>query len=57
MAQNLPHLPDWEQLSTNVIRIMGGNPSKVSQPPFFKTPISEVAGTVLLCPISLVSVG
>ncbi|OCT53090.1 hypothetical protein CLCR_10041 [Cladophialophora carrionii] len=28
MAQNLPHLPDWEQVSTNIIRIMGGNPSK-----------------------------
>ncbi|EXJ60120.1 hypothetical protein A1O7_04272 [Cladophialophora yegresii CBS 114405] len=28
MAQNLPHLPDWERLSTNIIRIMGGNPSK-----------------------------
>lgn len=30
MAQNLPHLPDWEQVSTNIIRVMGGNPSKVS---------------------------
>ena len=30
MAQNLPHLPDWEQVSTNIIRILGGNPSKVS---------------------------
>ncbi|OAP58525.1 hypothetical protein AYL99_07615 [Fonsecaea erecta] len=28
MAQSLPHLPDWEQLSTNVVRILGGNPSK-----------------------------
>ncbi|KEF53715.1 uncharacterized protein A1O9_10116 [Exophiala aquamarina CBS 119918] len=28
MAQNLPKLPDWEQVSTNVIRILGGNPSK-----------------------------
>lgn len=29
MAQNLPKLADWEQISTNVIRVMGGNPSKV----------------------------
>ncbi|KIW69343.1 hypothetical protein PV04_05224 [Phialophora macrospora] len=28
MAQHLPHLPDWEQVSTNIIRILGGNPSK-----------------------------
>ncbi|KIY02937.1 uncharacterized protein Z520_01402 [Fonsecaea multimorphosa CBS 102226] len=28
MAQNLPHLPDWEQISTNIVRILGGNPSK-----------------------------
>ncbi|KAG9773266.1 hypothetical protein KCU88_g5838, partial [Aureobasidium melanogenum] len=28
MAQNLPPLPPWEQVSTNVIRILGGNPSK-----------------------------
>jgi len=28
MAQTLPPLPDWEQVSTNVVRILGGNPSK-----------------------------
>ncbi|KAK5045343.1 hypothetical protein LTR84_009449 [Exophiala bonariae] len=28
MAQNLPKLAEWEQISTNVIRILGGNPSK-----------------------------
>ena len=28
MAVNLPHLPDTEKLSTNIIRILGGNPSK-----------------------------
>ena len=28
MAVNLPHLPETEKLSTNVIRILGGNPSK-----------------------------
>ncbi|KIW89166.1 uncharacterized protein Z519_10018 [Cladophialophora bantiana CBS 173.52] len=28
MAQNLPKLPDWEQISTNIVRILGGNPSK-----------------------------
>jgi endoribonuclease LACTB2 len=28
MAVNLPHLPDIEKLSTNIIRILGGNPSK-----------------------------
>ncbi|KIX00952.1 uncharacterized protein Z518_10018 [Rhinocladiella mackenziei CBS 650.93] len=28
MAQNLPKLPDWEQVSTNIIRILGGNPGK-----------------------------
>ncbi|EXJ90008.1 hypothetical protein A1O3_03076 [Capronia epimyces CBS 606.96] len=28
MAQNLPQLPPWEQVSTNVIRILGGNPGK-----------------------------
>lgn len=32
MAQSLPKLPDWEQVSTNIIRIMGGNPSKVRRP-------------------------
>ena len=29
MAVNLPTLPDVEKLSTNIIRVMGGNPSKV----------------------------
>ena len=29
MATNLPKLPDITQLSPNVIRILGGNPSKV----------------------------
>ncbi|KAI1608439.1 beta-lactamase-like protein [Exophiala viscosa] len=28
MAQHLPKLADWEQVSTNVVRILGGNPSK-----------------------------
>ncbi|KIW28185.1 uncharacterized protein PV07_07867 [Cladophialophora immunda] len=28
MAQTLPKLPDWEQISTNIVRILGGNPSK-----------------------------
>ncbi|KAK4938654.1 hypothetical protein LTR10_020922 [Elasticomyces elasticus] len=28
MAQNLPKLQDWEQVSTNIVRILGGNPSK-----------------------------
>ncbi|KIW75087.1 hypothetical protein Z517_11858 [Fonsecaea pedrosoi CBS 271.37] len=28
MAQALPELPDWEQISTNIVRILGGNPSK-----------------------------
>ncbi|RVX75287.1 hypothetical protein B0A52_00640 [Exophiala mesophila] len=28
MAQTLPKLADWEQISTNVIRVMGANPSK-----------------------------
>ncbi|RMZ86559.1 hypothetical protein DV736_g6214, partial [Chaetothyriales sp. CBS 134916] len=28
MAVNLPSLPDVERLSTNIIRVMGGNPSK-----------------------------
>ena len=26
MAVNLPHLPETEKLSTNVIRILGGQP-------------------------------
>jgi hypothetical protein len=29
MASQLPTLPEVEQLSTNIIRILGGNPSKV----------------------------
>lgn len=29
MAQNLPPLANWEQISTNIVRILGGNPSKV----------------------------
>jgi hypothetical protein len=32
MATNLPKLADVEQLSTNIIRVMGGNPSKVGPP-------------------------
>ncbi len=28
MAVNLPHLPETEKLSTSIIRILGGNPSK-----------------------------
>jgi len=30
MATSLPRLPEWQQISTNVIRILGGNPGKVS---------------------------
>lgn len=29
MAQNLPPIANWEQISTNIVRILGGNPSKV----------------------------
>jgi hypothetical protein len=29
MALNLPTLPETEKVSTSVIRILGGNPSKV----------------------------
>ena len=32
MATNLPKLPDVEKISTNVIRIMGGNGGKVGWP-------------------------
>ncbi|KPI34273.1 Beta-lactamase-like protein, partial [Cyphellophora attinorum] len=30
MALNLPELPETEKVSTSVIRILGGNPSKAS---------------------------
>ena len=31
MATQLPQLGNVEQLSSNVVRVMGGNPSKVGQ--------------------------
>jgi hypothetical protein len=33
MALNLPELPPTEKVSTNIIRILGGNPSKVGYEP------------------------
>jgi hypothetical protein len=33
MATNLPPLANVEQLSKNVVRVMGGNPSKVCHLP------------------------
>jgi hypothetical protein len=32
MTTQLPELANVEQLSENVIRVMGGNPSKVGRP-------------------------